>query len=78
MRVARTPHSHGRGDGTRCVFSSEIKPRVPLLRNWSQAVRSAVLRVISLAQFCVTEVRDAAANGGNARIHQAAEVARLT
>ena len=48
-------------------------PRIPLPKQWPQFVKSAVLRVLSLAQFTTAYTRGWAANSINARIRITAE-----
>ncbi len=43
-------------------------PSIPLPSHWNDTVRSAVLHVISLAQFAIAHTRGWAANNPNARI----------
>ena len=50
---------------------------VPLSKNWSSHVPSAVLQVISLAQNAMVEVRGCAANSVNPRLRLAADIERL-
>ena len=52
------------------------KPQVSLPKNWSGQVRSAVLRVISLAQFVYAYTRGWAGNSPNSRVRLKAEVDR--
>jgi hypothetical protein len=49
----------------------------PLPRSWPTSVKSAVIHVISLAQFALAQTRGWAANSPNARIRLAAENERL-
>ena len=50
---------------------------VVLPRNWPSSVKSAILHVISLAQFATAYTRGWAANSPNARIRLAAKNERL-
>ena len=52
-------------------------PAIPLPQGWSSQVKSAMLHVISLAQFTLAYTRGWAANSPNARIRLAAEIDRL-
>ena len=52
-------------------------PRIPLPKSWHRHVRSAVVHVISLAQFSAAHTRGWAVNSVNARIRLKAEVDRL-
>ena len=52
-------------------------PRIPLPKSWSKQVRSALLHVISLAQFATAYTRGWAADGVNTRIRLKAECDRL-
>ncbi len=51
-------------------------PEIPLPRAWPSRVKSAILHVISLAQFTLTYTRGWAANSPNARIRLKAELDR--
>jgi len=51
-------------------------PEIPLPRDWSSRVKSAILHVISLAQFSLAYTRGWAANSPNARIRLKAELDR--
>ena len=48
-------------------------PAIPLPRGWSSHVKSAMLHVISLAQFAMAYTRGWAANSPNARVRLKAE-----
>ena len=48
-------------------------PEIPLPRGWPSRVKSAILHVISLAQFTLAYTRGWAANSPNSRIRLAAE-----
>ncbi len=52
-------------------------PRILLPRGWHRHVRSAVLHVISLAQFSAAHTRGWVVNSINIRIRLKAEVERL-
>ena len=54
-----------------------IAPRIPLPKSWPRQVRLALVHVISLAQFAVTNVRGWAANSLDARVRFVAERDRL-
>jgi len=58
------------------MFASAM-PRIPLPKGWSCHVRSAVLHVITLAQFSLAYARGWAANSLNARVRLTAEVDQL-
>ena len=51
-------------------------PKIPLPRGWSSRVKSAILHVISLAQFTLAYTRGWAANSPNSRIRLKAELDR--
>ena len=51
-------------------------PEVSLPRGWPSQVRSAILHVISLAQFTLAYTRGWAANSPNSRIRLKAELGR--
>ena len=51
-------------------------PEIPLPRGWPSRVRSAILHVISLAQFTLAYTRGWAANSPNSRIRLKAELDR--
>ena len=53
------------------------QPRIPLPKGWTASVKSAVLHVISLAQFATVYTRSWAADSSNARVRLTAEVGRL-
>ena len=59
------------------MTSRQAIAHVPLPKNWSDHVQSAVLQVISLAQYAMAEVRGWAANSVNPRLRMAADVERL-
>ena len=52
-------------------------PDIPLPSGWPKNVKSAVLHVISLAQYDMVTVRGWAANSINARVRLAADNDRL-
>jgi len=52
-------------------------PAIPLPRGWSSRVKSAILHVISLAQFTAAYTRGWAANSVNTRIRLKAELALI-
>src|SRR6185369_5943309 len=51
--------------------------RIPLPKNWSRRVRSAVIHTVSLAHASLTHARSIAANSINARIRLKEENERL-
>ena len=51
-------------------------PEIPLPRGWPSRVKSAILHVISLAQFTLAYTRGWAANSPNSRIRLKAELDR--
>ena len=51
-------------------------PEIPLPRGWPSRVKSAMLHVISLAQFTLTYTRGWAANSPSSRIRLRAELDR--
>jgi len=51
-------------------------PAIPLPRGWPSRVKSAILHVISLAQFTMAYTRGWAANSPNSRIRLKAELDR--
>ena len=53
-------------------------PAIPLPKGWHRHVRSAVLHVLSLAQFAVAYTTGWAVNSINARIRLKAEAERLS
>ncbi len=52
-------------------------PRIPLPRSWNKYVRSAVLHVISLAQYVAVYTRSWAVDSMNGRVRLKAENERL-
>jgi len=59
-------------------LSDQSPPDLPLPSGWAKNVKSAVLHVISLAQYALTYTRGWAADALNPRARQAAETDRLT
>ncbi len=53
------------------------KPKIPLPKDWTGNVRSAVLHVIGLGQFATAYTRSWAANSPNERMRLKAENDRL-
>ncbi len=53
------------------------KPKIPLPKDWTGNVRSAVLHVIGLAQFATAYTRSWAGNSPNERMRLKAENDRL-
>jgi hypothetical protein len=51
-------------------------PSLPLPRSWTSRVKSAILQVISLAQFTMAYTRGWAANSPNSRIRLKADLDR--
>ena len=49
-------------------------PTIPLPKNWTGHVKSAMLHVIALAQYAITYSRSWAADSTNTRVRQAAEI----
>ncbi len=58
-------------------MATEDKPKIPLPKNWTGNVRSAVLHVIGLAQFATAYTRSWSANSPNERMRLKAENDRL-
>ncbi len=54
-------------------MSVKKAPRIPLPKSWSQHVRSAMLRVISLAQYATAYTRSWAVDSMNGRVRLKAE-----
>ena len=52
-------------------------PEIPLPRDWSSHVKSAVLHIIALAQYALTYSRSWAADSSNQRVRLKAENDRL-
>ena len=57
---------------------SQNTPNIPLPKAWAEQVRSAVLHVLSLAQYAAVYTRAWAANSVNARVRLKAENDQLT
>jgi hypothetical protein len=57
-------------------MGTQTPPKIPLAKGWRQHVRSAMLHVISLAQFATAYTRGWAANSVNSRIRLKAELER--
>ena len=55
---------------------TENPPRIPLPKSWTGHVRSAILHVVSLAQFAPAYTRSWAANSINVRVRLKAELDR--
>jgi len=53
------------------------RPKIPLPKDWTKHVRSAVLHVISLARFSTANTRGWAANSPNERMRLQAENDRV-
>ena len=51
-------------------------PTIPLPKSWASRVKSAILQVISLAQFTMAYTRGWAANSPNSRIRLKADLDR--
>lgn len=58
-------------------MSAQSAPRIPLPKSWNKQVRSAMLHVISLAQYATVYTRSWAADSRNARVRLRAENDRL-
>ena len=58
-------------------MATEEKPKIPLPKDWTGNVRSAVLHVIGLAQFATAYTRSWAGNSPNERMRLKAENDRL-
>ena len=58
-------------------MTAKEKPRIPLPKDWTGNVRSAVLHVISLAQYATAYTRSWAANSPNERMRLKTENDRL-
>jgi transposase len=59
-------------------LSDQPPPGLPLPSGWAKNVKSAVLHVISLAQYAIVATRGWAADALNPRARQAGEMDRLT
>ena len=57
-------------------MGTQKPPKLPLPKRWRRHVRSAMLHVISLAQFATVYTRGWAANSVNSRIRLKAELER--
>jgi hypothetical protein len=58
------------------MSTNQETPKIPLPRGWKQHVRSAVLHIISLAQYAAVYTRSWAANSTNGRVRLKAELDR--
>ena len=58
-------------------MTAKEKPRIPLPKDWTGNVRSAVLHVISLAQYTTAYTRSWASNSPNERMRLKTENGRL-
>ena len=58
-------------------MTAKEKPKIPLPKDWTGNVRSAVLHVISLAQYATAYTRSWAANSPNERMRLKTENDRL-
>ena len=58
-------------------MATEDKPKIPLPKDWTGNVRSAVLHVIGLAQYATAFTRSWAGNSPNERMRLKAENDRL-
>ncbi len=58
-------------------MTTQSAPTIPLPKAWNSHVKSAVLHVISLAQYATCYTRGWAADSCNPRVHQQANVDRL-
>ena len=56
--------------------AKSLSPTLPLPRSWTSRVKSAILQVISLAQFTMAYTRGWAANSPNSRIRLKADLDR--
>ena len=57
--------------------TNQETPKIPLPKGWKQHVRSAVLHVISLAQYTTVYTRGWAADSTNSRVRLKAELDRV-
>jgi hypothetical protein len=55
------------------MSTSQQTPTIPLPKSWTKQIRSAVLHVISLAQYAAVYARAWAADSTNARVRLTAE-----
>ena len=60
------------------MSKSEESPKIPLPKGWKQHIRSAVLHVLSLAQYAAVCARGWAADSVDSRVRLKAESDRLT
>jgi hypothetical protein len=58
------------------MSKSQQTPRIPLPKGWKKQVRSAVLHVLSLAQYAPVYTRSWAADSANTRARLKAELDR--
>ena len=58
-------------------MSDQSLPDIPLPSGWAKNVKSAVLHVISVAQFALAHTHGWAADTLNPRVRQAAQMDRL-
>ena len=56
------------------MTTDQETPKVPLPRGWKQHLRSAVLHVISLAQYATVYTRSCAADSTNSRVRLKAQL----
>ena len=59
-------------------MSNQSLPDIPLPSSWAKNVKSAVLHVISLAQYAIVATRGWAADALNPQARQAGEMDRQT
>ena len=59
------------------MSTNQVAPKIPLPKGWKQHVCSAVLHVISLAQYSTVYTRSWAANSSNSRVRLKAELDRV-
>src|SRR6266478_5290170 len=59
------------------MSSSTSPPKLPLPKSWSGHVRSALLHVVSLAQYAAVYTRSWAADSRNARVRLKAKIDQL-
>ena len=58
-------------------MATEEKPKIPLPKDWTGNVRSAILHVIGLAQYATAYTRSWSANSPNERMRLKTENDRL-
>ena len=58
------------------MSKSQQTPKIPLPKGWKKPVQSAVLHVLSLAQYAAVYTRGWAADSTNARVRLKAELDR--